>query len=59
MCLVHCTKIRETTLLMLAVVCSRDIQNFTLVCLIIDRSLAEVNVSCTGQSFVVKYVTVA
>jgi len=44
--LVHCTKISETILLMLVVFCSHDIQNFTLVHLIVDPSLAEVNVSC-------------
>jgi len=46
MCLVHCTKICETILPMLVVFCSHDIQNFTLVHLIIDPSLAEVKVAC-------------
>lgn len=42
----HCTKFCETILLTPAVFECHDMQNFTLVYLIIDRSLAEVNVSC-------------
>jgi hypothetical protein len=49
--LVHCTKICEIIPIMLVVFCSHDTQNFTLVYLIIDRSLAEVNVSCALGKF--------